>query len=585
LLWWLVGALTDRVWPATSAAWYPALLLEAVFLAPTLYLLSTVAVGRRTWALLLVAALLLLGAGTHYGLEIDHPDFSRPNPRYFPSALFLVVFVLLFHCIPFSQNYLATGRWRAPYTQLFLYSWRNALQLALAAVFTGVFWLLLWVWIELFNMLGIHFPQVLFTQDSRFSLLVAAIVFSAGFHLAGSADRLLLAIRQQVLALLKWLALVATLIVFVVALLVRSPQLMATHRHVIRATWLLWLAVITIYLFNAGYQDGQVPQPYPDMAGRMLRYATPLLLLIAGMATYELIVRAEAYGLTVQRVWGLLVAVLCLCYAALYTRAAWQATPWMQTMGLANVFVALALIVALGLMLSPLLAPERLAANSLAGRILSASPGVDAETYMVLRFDTGQYGNDKLRELSAATSADPTVRQTASAAVAVKENFERFTFGQPKTDPSTLVLESIPANSEIDSDLKAKIAAEIGPVRRAFKPPEDETDVPVNGEFLGRVELGGAPCTRTSPCPVLFIDLDGDSTPEAVAFWGSSAHIFKRTADQWSPVSSVIGNRCHRCDNAQLVRELKAGHIKVSETRWKNLQVGNDTFIVTEASK
>jgi hypothetical protein len=84
---------------------------------------------------------------------------------------------------------------------------------------------------------------------------------------------------------------------------------------------------------------------------------------------------------------------------------------------------------------------------------------------------------------------------------------------------------------------------------------------------------------------VLFIDLDGDSTPEAVAFWGSSAHIFKRTADQWSPVSSVIGNRCHRCDNAQLVRELKAGHIKVSETRWKNLQVGNDTFIVTEASK
>jgi hypothetical protein len=89
----------------------------------------------------------------------------------------------------------------------------------------------------------------------------------------------------------------------------------------------------------------------------------------------------------------------------------------MQTMGLANVFVALALIVALGLMLSPLLAPERLAANSLAGRILSASPGVDAETYMVLRFDTGQYGNDKLRELSAATSADPTVRQRELRAI------------------------------------------------------------------------------------------------------------------------------------------------------------------------
>jgi hypothetical protein len=102
---------------------------------------------------------------------------------------------------------------------------------------------------------------------------------------------------------------------------------------------------------------------------------------------------------------------------------------------------------------------------------------------------------------------------------------------------------------------------------------------------MARVELGGPPCISAAPCPLVFIDLDGDSIPEAIAFWNGSPHMFKRTGELWSPVSLVRGNRCNRCNDAQLVRELKAGHFKIVDPKWKNLQVGDETFIVTEGGK
>ncbi|HKC17698.1 MAG TPA: hypothetical protein VKC11_13440, partial [Steroidobacteraceae bacterium] len=286
LLWWLSGALTDKSWPATSTVWYTTLLLSAVYLPPTIYGLSPWAERSRTWILVVIAGLLLIGAGVHHGRHIDILPITEPVRGVSSFPLLLLALVFLFHAVPFAQVYLDTGRWRPDYSLLFSRTWRNALQLALAGLFTGVFWILLHLGLELFDMIGIHTPKALFSEDPRLSLLVAAIVYGIGFHMAGSADRLLVALRQQVLTLLKWLALVATLILvlFTVALVIRAPNLIAEHKHVVRASWLLWLTVITVYLYNAAYQDGRNPEPYPPLAGKVLRYAAPLLTLIAGMA-------------------------------------------------------------------------------------------------------------------------------------------------------------------------------------------------------------------------------------------------------------------------------------------------------------
>lgn len=582
MLWWLAGSLEDGTWPAIASAWYAMFLLVAVFLPPTIYLLSPRREHIRAWVILAIVAALLLGAGAHHGLHVEAVDLSTPYRSYFPFALFVAVFVWLFHAVPFAQVYLADSRRPTAYPLLFLYAWRNVLQLALAVLFTAVFWLLLWVWIQLFDMLKIHFPKVLFSDDARFSLLVAAIVFAAGFHLAGSADRLLVVVRQQVLALLKWLALVATaiLILFAGALLLRAPALLASHRHVISATWLLWLAIITVYLYNAGYQDGDSPQPYPTATARLLRYATPLLALVAGLALYALLVRNTAYGFTASRVWGTLVAVIALAYSIAYVVAAIPASPWMRSMGSANVGIAMFLLLSLALMLSPILAPERLSAVSVANHLIQNPSEITGQDLMLLRFDLGAYGRTELQRLNE--NRDSLVRQAAGAALAVASSAERYKFVYPKIDAATLAFRSFPAGTEVDAGLRSLIAASIvQPWAYRVRGRLGDQSGENSGAQSTHKQRLASPCAHSAPCPVLFVSLSGNAGEQAVVFLEDTTHIYQKITGRWTSVQFVTA-KCPPCRDRTLLRDLESGRYQTSLPPWKDLKVGDSVFVITE---
>ncbi len=586
LLWWLSGAFTDQTWPATSTVWYATWLLNVVYLPPIIYGLSPWAGRLRAWIIVGVAALLLLGAGVHHGRHIALLPITEPYAGLSSFPLFLLAFVFLFHAIPFVQLYLDTGRWRPDYSLLFSHTWRNALQLALAALFTGVFWILLRLGLELFDMIEIHTPKALFSEDPRLSLLVAAIVFGIGFHMAGSADRLLLALRQQVLTLLKWLALVATLILvlFTVALVMRAPNLIAEHKHVVRASWLLWLTVITVYLYNAAYQDGRNPDPYPALVGKILRSATPLLTLISGMALYALIVRVNAYGLTVARVWGLVVALIALGYAATYAWASIRPGPWMGGMGRANVGVALALLAALALMLSPALPPERLAARSMAGHLASDPRAITAETFRALRFETGVYGIERLQSLASARTGNPVLRTLATAALAAQRPYPWRGIATPKVDADALAFEAFPAGSVVDEELRTAIASGLSTYVPTDSGQEDDRESQLNPKLdaNGNLLIRSADCTAKAPCPALFLDLDNDQHPEVVAFYSGSPHAFRQQGSHWTPLELSLTNTtpCNDCSDARLLAELRSGRYQTLNSAWKTLQIGDRRWTV-----
>jgi hypothetical protein len=586
LLWWLSGASTDETWPATSTVWFTTWLLAAVYLPPIIYGLSAWAGRLSTWIFVGAAGLLLVGAGVHFGRDIVLTPVTESYGGSTSLPLFLLAFVFLFHAIPFAQVYLDTGRWRPDYSLLFSHTWRNALQLALAGLFTGVFWILLHLGLELFDMIGIHTPKALFTVDMRLSLLVAAIVYGIGFHMAGSADRLLLALRQQVLTLLKWLALVATLILvlFTVALLMRAPALIAEHKHVVRASWLLWLTLITVYLYNAAYQDGRNPEPYPAVAGRVLRYAAPLLTLISGMALYALMVRVDAYGFTVARIWALVVALIALGYALTYAWASLRPGPWMGGMGRANVGVAIAVLVALALMLSPALPPERLAARSMAWHLANDPRAFTAETFRALRFETGVYGVEQLQTLASVRTSNPVVRTLAASALATRERYLWRDIATPKVDADALVFEVFPAGSAIDQELRTAIAAGMSTYVPPYSDREDdpETHASPRLDANGNILVRSADCTAKSPCPALFVDLDSDRRPEVVVFYSGTPHAFRQQGPHWTPLAMTLADTspCNRCSEAKLLAALRSGKFQTLDPVWKELEVGGRRWVV-----
>lgn len=549
-LWWLYSSAQRSDWPATDPAWFVGLLAPALLVPPFFHLLADdwqPSLGRRIAGVTLVVAAMLFGFGWHQGANVV-TAVSRDASFGFALA----VIVLCVHALPFVQSALTTGRLWPDYRRLFVFAWRNALLVVLACVFTGVFWLLLLLWMKLFELVEVDFFADLFT-DSRFAIPATTLAFAAALGVIDSVERLHVALRQQILTLFKWLAVLALLILalFSVAVVFRTPALFANQERAVAAAWLLWLIAVTVYLLNAAYQDGEGPSPYPSWLSLASRAVVPLLLVIAALAGYALFVRVVEYGLTVERVWGVLVGVLALVYSGGYAWAALRRGPWMAGVGVVNVVAALLLIVALALMLSPVLSPHRLTAADQYRRAVSGDVerprdirelrGMDA--FGVLASSAGRYGRDRLRELEkiADVQGAEAIRARASEA--------RKGLGTDgpvfKGGVDLLSVTALPEGTTIDASTRKLLWA-----------------------------AGLFDCTdQRAPCPVLAIDLDEDGTQELLVFGSAGVSAFTRAGDTLKPLAVWSEPGAAQPDGKVIVEAMRQGRVEVSSARWRSLRV------------
>ena len=273
-------AIDAHHWPATNLAWLIALYAVAFLVPTTVQMMVEYAERSALWVLTALLAAAVFYFGRHYGgavADADAKDFAHYGTLWdlIPSAFVLLVWWLL--TLPFLQSRVATSRWSVDYERLFAFAWRNVITLAEAALFTGLFWLILSLWQSLFHMLGIDFFRTLF-DEPIFAYPVTAIVFGCALHLIGSIDGLVSAVLEQLLNVLKWLATVAgaLLVLFTLALLTKLPGLVFSGRHAIGADWLLWLVAVIVLFLNAAYRDGRVDRPYPRWIAQAFRFAVPL---------------------------------------------------------------------------------------------------------------------------------------------------------------------------------------------------------------------------------------------------------------------------------------------------------------------
>jgi hypothetical protein len=402
-LYGLHRAIADGLWPATDLRWLAPLLLLAALLPLTAQMLAAHLRSRAAASILAGVAAALAGIGWHFGARLA----TSPAPPYGGAQAFaaggFALLVLWLIALPFLRLRLSAGRWSTDYPALFRDAWRSKLALAEAGLFTGAFWLLLFLWGRLFDSLGIGFFAELFGMP-LFAYPVTAIVFGIALHLVGSIDRLVDVVLGQILGLFKWLAPLAGFIVaaFTLALLPRLPALFTAGERAISAQWLLWLLALSVLLLNAAYQDGRQGTPYARSLARAMRAVPPLMLVVAVAAAYALGLRVAQHGLTVSRYWGLVVAGAALAYASAYTIAALRSGPWLGGMGRSNTMIALALVTVLAASLTPLASPYRLAADSQRARALAATdPETRDAALRHLKLELGGYGEARLRTLAA----------------------------------------------------------------------------------------------------------------------------------------------------------------------------------------
>jgi hypothetical protein len=559
--WSLYGlhvAIKGSHWPATAPGWLLGCYALAVFVPLTAQLLVEHIRQRTSWILIAALGVLFGYFGWHHGSAVvdQTTEYFVASGQWFPLGFVLSVLWLLM--LPFMQARLTDGNWRPRYEALFANAWRNKLTLAEAALFTGLFWLLLILWSQLFEMLGIGFFEDLF-QEPIFIYPVTSLTFGIALHLIGSVARLTSVVLEQLLNVLKWLAVIAGLILtlFTVALIFKLPGMMASGERAIGASWLLWLVAVTVLLVNAAYRDGSVERPYPRPIALALRCIVPLTIVIALTAVYAMYLRVETFGITVTRVWAMIVAIAACIYAIGYGFAARRSDRWMASIASINVATAVFLIVTLSLALTPVLSPWRIAANSQFKLAQQTPPpirmnprGQDESPLQYLRFGAGRYGIARLEELMVLQD-HPLAEQIRMDAKAMRAQTNRWISPTPSNIQSQLANLRLPAGREIDPQLRAAIAEDL---RNSGITVLVGTDAPA---------IGGA-----------FIDLNRDQQEDFVLVFGVQIFAYtKSDAASWRRVGQLVSNVPMR--DALTLQKMLQGEMQARDPQWQDLQVGD----------
>jgi hypothetical protein len=423
-LYLLYSALDAKTWPATDGLVFAPLLYVSVFV-PLIFLLGVGSMRLATLGGWLIAVAAVVAALAWYGIWREPPAQWQTNWGAYetlsnlvpPVGLFCFTGVGLFIAHALIAGGDADRRFMATYPTHFDVAWKLALQLILAHIFVGVFWLVLWLGAFLFNLINIDFVERLI-EHRWFAIPMTTLAAAAAIHLTDVRAALVRGTRTLVLVLLAWLLPLLAFIAFtfLIALMFTGFDPLWHTKHA--ASLLLVSAAILIVLINTAYQDGD-PLRRPVHILRLTAAVASLLLVpLVAISGYAIWLRVAEYGWTAERVISAACLAVAVCYALGYAVAAATRGEWLHRIERWNFVTALLVLAVLGGIFSPVVDPERIAVGSQVAQLESGRLSPDQFDFSYLRWNAGRFGIEALQRL--AREGAPTVRSQAQAQLNTK---------------------------------------------------------------------------------------------------------------------------------------------------------------------
>lgn len=517
----LYRASSAHVWPATDAYAFAPLIMVAVFV-PLIALQGLGSMRVRTFGLWAGAAAILLVLLALYERSIVWPVDSTKSDANVPGA------ALIFFCAVWlfiAQVLVSAGdharRIIAPYANYFDAAWKLGLQLALAALFTGVFWGVLALGAALFNLIGLTFLSDLI-ENAWFAFPASALAVAAGLHLSDVRHNLITGTRSIILVLLSWLLPLMALVTIGFLIALPFAGLNALWITNSAAALLLSCAAALVILINAAYQDGADIAARPRVLRVAMVAAALALVPLVVLSCWAIGLRVVQYGWTDTRIIAFAFLIVAACYAGGYAFAAlWSRARNLRLLEITNIATSFVVIGVLIALFSPLASPTRIAVQSQVAQLKAGNIGADKFDFNWLRYDGGRYGHDALTEL--ANSPDKTIREAASKVLAATS---RYAATQPTKADFAKQISVYPADHKIPPALLAQDWQ-----------AADTSNVP--------------PCLTMAgaKCDAFFAELTGDTHDEIIFTWGSdsrwqSAVLGDNGTGHWRVVGGLSGPNC-----------------------------------------
>lgn len=302
-----------------------------------------------------VAGLLLL-ASLRYDMVAEF---------HFVDLSFTAAFALCFLALPFLIAVAGPG-WR-DYAALFSESWLLVVRVVMAWVFAGLIWGLIWLSDALLGLVGLGVIDWLMAEGGPVPGMVTGMALGMGIAVAVenadllSPDLILRLMRLLVLPLL------AVMAVFLVALPVQG--LSRLPEGISAAVILLLLVACAVVLISAVVERDEVQAAEGAVIPRAAQGLALLLPVPVALAGWALAQRVVQHGWTPGRLFGVVLVVLAAGYALLYLRALLAGEGWRGWVRRANLGMALAVMGAAALWLTPVLNAEAISARSQLARL------------------------------------------------------------------------------------------------------------------------------------------------------------------------------------------------------------------------
>lgn len=555
--WWPFSLLGGRV------CWY-----TLVLAVPAAMTLSVLQLGdRRFWQQAIGLTVLLALPASWAAWSATGAPALNASEVLGPYGVSTALAVFL--ALPYLQCRLSHGRWCAPYGELFEHVWQNGLTLALAALFTGIGWLVLHLWASLFALIEITFFRELFRSDP-FEYLATGALVGLGILIGRTQHRALRTARQIVVAiaigLLPLIAFIAVL--FVASLPVTGPDALWETRS---ATFILMsVIVMTVLGVNAVWQGGALP-PYPAWLRRVVDAGVLSLPIYGLIGLFALDLRIGQYGWTSERVYAMTVCAMLTITAFAYTIGVLRPRgQWFATLPRINIALSLLTIAVIAALNSPLLDPHRIGVNDQLRRWHDGRTDAEHLDAYHLRYDSGRRGYQALQHLRT----DGRVVADTALTESVQRLLEREVSPKWRADPRR-------SRSRVTS--VEALATRIHPALGSTPPDQ---------AFLRALLTDSdtfKECIFTdSDCVAIDRDLDADGRNEILLCdldirFSASCSLWTRLAqDRWEQAATLswyVGD-----EGAQpLALKLRKGEVVIKPRRWPDLRIGDRTMTLSEA--
>ncbi|EKS6401394.1 DUF4153 domain-containing protein [Enterobacter hormaechei] len=325
---------------------------------------------------------------------LDNWD-TRNAVLLFGFHLLLMTLLLL----PWLQRRLETAPTDAFYRDFNDKNWHNALTFLLVFVSNGLFWLVLFLWAELFKLIGISFFDRLFFNSDWFISVAIGVVSASAAVLARMQVRLILAL-QNLLTLIATglLPLMAALALLFIGIL-PFVGLEAVSARISAAGLLTTLALLLLLLVTVVWHPQRQKLPYFSPLRGMIHLAVIIAPAYPVLAGWALWLRIAQYGLSPERLYGVLITIVALvwtvgfCLSVLFYRRDPQRLQ-------AHITPATGLLALIFLVLvyTPVLDPWRISVESHMARYQDGRINADQVSLYMLS-NTGRKGREAMQML------------------------------------------------------------------------------------------------------------------------------------------------------------------------------------------